>query len=117
MDAYFESLLGANNIRKSQVFLVEDKAALPASELLEQLQHEDESSSSDHSPARRTSTISLDVRAFASRHSFNQEDHEVMDDLGTGTWLLNLSESSIGSRQCNEEITKSDTGKNKSSQR
>lgn len=101
MNAYFQSLLGSNNVRRSQVLLVEDKAALPAIELLEHLHElEDASSSSDQEP--RVSRVSLDIRAMKSRHSFNQEDNTASEDLDSAAWILNLSESSIGSRQCNE---------------
>mmetsp|Transcript_5158 Transcript_5158/g.12328 ORF Transcript_5158/g.12328 Transcript_5158/m.12328 type:complete len:121 (+) Transcript_5158:273-635(+) len=119
MNAYFEALLKNNNVHKSQLFLVDDTAALPASELLRQL-HDDESSSSDQVPATRVSCASIDISS--SRHSFNLEtegDNEIMGNLESSTWFLNLSESSIGGRQSDEDnmiLSKSKTGKKKPDQ-
>lgn len=125
MNAYFESLSRTNNVRKSQLFLVDDKAALPASELLQQLHHNsssDVSSSDDQGPEGPVSCASIDIRTLANRYSFNFEDQGndgVIEDLNSSAWCLEMSEISIGSPQGDQEsmiLSSSKANKKKSDQ-
>ncbi|CAJ1933298.1 unnamed protein product [Cylindrotheca closterium] len=90
MNAYFESLLKSNNMDKSQLILVEDKATMPASELLQQLHRdwdEDESSFSDHGLATtRTSCTSIDISARYKVGLEAEGDSGTMEDLNSSSY-------------------------------